>query len=152
VNTLSPWYNASAGTLFAEYSRVGATNFQSIAYFGTPAQTDYIALLFGSSAPSNNQRFDVGVGGVSQASIVVLTTPPINTIAKTAGAYALNDFAATANGVVPGVDPSGTIPTVTSLALGTGSALTGPYLNGYLRRITYYPRRLSNAELQAITA
>jgi hypothetical protein len=23
---------------------------------------------------------------------------------------------------------------------------------GYLRRITYYPRRLSNAELQAITA
>jgi hypothetical protein len=25
-------------------------------------------------------------------------------------------------------------------------------LNGYLRRITYYPRRLSNAELQAMTA
>jgi hypothetical protein len=25
-------------------------------------------------------------------------------------------------------------------------------VNGHLRRITYYPRRLSNAELQAITA
>jgi hypothetical protein len=29
---------------------------------------------------------------------------------------------------------------------------TATFLNGYLRRITYYPRKLSSAELQAITA
>lgn len=147
----SSWYNATQGTLYVEYSRFAEVNFQAVAYFGTPAQTDYMALLFGSSAPSNNQRFDVGVGGVSQASIAVLTTPPLNTITKTIGAYALNDFAATANGAAPGVDTVGTVPTVTLFGLGTGTALTGPYLNGWIRSIRYYPTRLSNATLQGLT-
>lgn len=151
VNTLTPWYNATEGTLYAEYSRFGALNFQNIAAFGNAAQTEALTLVFGSGAPSNNQRFDVTAGGASQASISVLTTPALNTIAKTAGAYALNDFAATANGAAPGTDTSGTVPTVTTLGLGTGAALTGPYLNGYLRRITYFPVRLTNANLQAIT-
>jgi hypothetical protein len=151
VNTLSPWYNASAGTLFAEYSRFGAVSFQTIVALGNAAQTETALLLFGGSAPANNQRFDVNTSTGSQATIVVLTAPPLNTIAKTAGAYALNDFAATANGAVPGVDTSGTVPVVTTLGLGTSTALAGPYLNGYLRRITYYPRRLANADLQTIT-
>jgi hypothetical protein len=33
-----------------------------------------------------------------------------------------------------------------------GSLAGTAQINGYLRRITYYPRRLSNAELQAMTA
>ena len=147
----SSWYNATQGTLYAEYSRFAAVNFQAVAYLGTPAQTDYMALVFGSLAPANNQRFDVGVGGVSQASIAVLTAPALNTITKTVGTYALNDFAATANGAVPGVDAAGTVPTVSSMGIGTGTALTGPYLNGWIRSIRYYPTRLPNATLQGLT-
>jgi hypothetical protein len=33
-----------------------------------------------------------------------------------------------------------------------GATTTLNSINGWLRRITYYPRRLSNADLQAITA
>jgi hypothetical protein len=152
VNTLSPWYNAAEGTLYAEYIRFGAVNFQAVAGISTGSPADNIALIFGSGAPTNNNRFDVADGGATQASITILTSPPLNTLAKTAGAYATNDFAATANGNAPTTDTLGTLPTgLTSLSLGCNSATTGNYLNGYLRRITYYPRRLSNAELQSIT-
>jgi hypothetical protein len=45
---------------------------------------------------------------------------------------------------------TGTIPTVTRLKI--GSRADGVLLwNGYIRRITYYPRRLSNAELVSLT-
>jgi hypothetical protein len=153
VNTLSPWFNAVSGTLYAEYSRFGAANFQSVANIGEPTFFNQLALGFGSGAPSNNNRFDVVVGNVSQASITVLTNPALNTIAKIAGAYATNDFAATANGAVPGIDTAGSLPSgVTVLALACNPALNGGFLNGYLRRITYYPRKLSSAELQAITS
>jgi hypothetical protein len=33
-----------------------------------------------------------------------------------------------------------------------GSLAGATQINGYLRRITYYPTRLSNTDLQAITA
>jgi hypothetical protein len=151
VNTLSPWYNASTGTLYAEYIRFGAVNFQAIATFSDNTVSNTTTLLFGSGAPSNNQRFDVNVSGVGQASIIVLTAPPLNTISKTAGVYAVNDFAATANGAVPGTDTSGTLPTVDRLRLATNGDGTGGFLNGYLRRIVYYPRRLTDLELRQIT-
>jgi hypothetical protein len=41
---------------------------------------------------------------------------------------------------------------VSRLSIGCNTTLNDFFLNGYLRRITYYPRRLSNAELQSITA
>jgi hypothetical protein len=68
---------------------------------------------------------------------------------RTAGAYKVNDFAVSTNGGTVATDTLGTIPTVDRLRL--GERVTGNNLNGYLRRITYYPRRLSNAELQTIT-
>jgi hypothetical protein len=73
-----------------------------------------------------------------------------NTVAKIASAYKANDFAMSTNSGTVQTDTSGSVPSVTQLQLGQG--VPGPALNGYLRRITYYPRRLSNAELQAITA
>ena len=147
----SSWYNQNEGTVVAEYSRFGATNFQAIAYLGTATQTDYMCLVFGSGAPSNNQRFDVGVGSISQVSITVLTTPALNTVSKTAASYKINDFAATANGVIPGTDLSGAIPTVNMLGLGTGTAMAGPYLNGHIKTFKFFSKRFINTYLQRLT-
>jgi hypothetical protein len=73
-----------------------------------------------------------------------------NTVIKIAGAYAVNDFQQATNGTLGVADTSGSLPTVTRLAL--GDIAVGQKLNGYLRRITYYPLRLSNAQLQNLTA
>jgi hypothetical protein len=107
---------------------------------------------------TQNNRIDIGylisalaslevvAGGALQAGMY----PPVGAAArKVAGAYQVNNFAISANGGNVLTDTSGTIPVVDRMRIGDRGGVT---LNGHIRRIAYYPRRLSNAELQAITA
>ena len=71
---------------------------------------------------------------------------------RTALSWQVNDFAWCANGGAVGADTSGSVPSgLTNLSIG-GLPAGQRVLNGYIRRIAYIPRRLSNAELQGITA
>ncbi|WP_430396949.1 phage head spike fiber domain-containing protein [Ferrovibrio sp.] len=66
-------------------------------------------------------------------------------------AYKANDFALAADGAVPLTDNSGSVPANLDM-LRIGSQLGfGNWLNGCIRHIAYFPRRLPNAELQDIT-
>jgi hypothetical protein len=151
VNTLSPWYNATEGTLYAELQR----------YALIPSTA--FANAWSISDNTNNERFisyntgsvqtmDLAVtdGGVAQTVLVAPNAITLNTTIKTAFAYAVNDFAFVRDAGTVQTDTSGTLPTVDRLYIGANSVGTGQWTS-YLRRITYYPRRLSNAELQAIT-
>jgi hypothetical protein len=114
--------------------------------------------LNGASAEISISRFNVesarfGIvdGGVAQATIDTLSnTCPVGSVFKEAGAWAVNDFAATLNGGTVGTDASGTVPTVASLAIGhNGSG--AQQANGYIQQIAIYPTRLSNAQIVALT-
>ena len=146
VNTLSPWFNAAEGTLYVEASpqasNVGGFN---LAELSTDIN-NRIGLYKLTS--TGNASLAVLNGGAIQAST---NSGAWTATGKLAGAYATNDFASSLNGSVPATDTTGTLPAVTTLTLGR-RADGANILNGHLRRITYYPRRLSNAELQAITA
>lgn len=75
-----------------------------------------------------------------------------DTIQKTAMAMAANDLAVVTNGGTVGTDA-----TVTALAglnrvtFGASTLTASVPLNGYLRRVAYFPTRLDNATLQSIT-
>jgi hypothetical protein len=146
VNTLSPWYNASAGTLYAETSVTSTdatTKFAAALSDGTTA--NYIGVFRQSDAQPVGQVQATTTQAALGAGATWTTTTP----RKLALAYAVNDFAFSANGSAAITDSSGTVPTVNQLQLGViGSSLR---LNGYLSRVTYYPRRLANADLQTIT-
>ena len=148
VNTLSPWYNATEGTLFAEYSFYGADPF----FNNTPVmindgtENNYIAIFGYSSAYGWVQA-----SGAASAGLTVGGTTAINTTYKAAVAYKTDDFAFSLSGISPATDSSGSVPTVTSMLLGRRVASSAP-LQGHLRRIAYYPRRLLAAELQSLTA
>ena len=73
-----------------------------------------------------------------------------NTPAKFGFAYRVNDFVAAANGSTPVADTSGAVPTVSQFNI--GSLPAGNQINGRIRRIVFYPTRLTNAQLQALTA
>ena len=150
VNTLSPWFNAVEGTTYFEGVTFDATagSFPRAFQFNDGTNNNVIQVTRNPS--SAKARMSVVVGGVAQAADDA-TTWTLNTNTKVALAYAVNNFAIVANGGAATTDTSGTLPTVTSLLLGSQSG-TVSFLNGYLRRITYYPRRLANADLQAITA
>lgn len=86
-------------------------------------------------------KVQVGDNGAIQADISV--GPAVaGAVAGLALAYAPNDVAGVLNGGAIGLDASATLPTVTALTLGSG----------WHRALGYYPRRLSNAELQQVTA
>jgi hypothetical protein len=147
VNTLSSWYNATEGTLFADVTityTVPSGSFPVSAAFTDGTVNNAIQLGYVTTSVAS---FEITAEGASQAGLF-----PTNVAAnrRTAGAYKVNDFAVSTNGGTVVTDTLGTVPIVDRLRL--GERVTGNNLNGYIRHITYNPRRLADANLQAITA
>jgi hypothetical protein len=154
VNTLSPWYNATEGTLFGEFlipSAMTSLSTPRIATFlgaGGPNIDEIV--LFVSQASGKAASGNVFTASVNAGRIDASPSFAANTITKSAFAVKPSDRAVTTAGATPGTSAAAfTMPTVTSMGLGQVASLF--FLNGYLRRITYYPRRLSDAELQTLT-
>ena len=149
ANLFSQWFNKPAGTLYAEYDAYaplsGAAFAIAILNDGTASNRTYLFLGGGTAAPS----LVVTSVGSAQANIGN-SAISANTITKTAGTYAVNDFAVATNAGTVATDLLGSLP-VGLDRLEIGSFLLGTFLNGHLRRITYYPQRLTNAQLQSIT-
>lgn len=150
VNTISPWFNAAEGTLFAEGSgnSVGNSSVAALRDSGN-SYFDQITL---DRAANNKPRFTGNAANISQW-LLEGTGFAAGVVVRLAGAYKQNDFAASFSGSAAVADLSGAVPSsIARLEIGRLGNSQGEYLNGHIRRIAYYPRRLSNAELQALTA
>ena len=151
VNTLSPWFNAVEGTLFAQFDEyISSSSITNQVFASLNDGTANNEMLLYRSGGGFDARFAILTSGALQADVATSITIAQNTAYKTAGAYKLNDIAASTSGNTPGTDTSATIPTVSALQIGGGRSTTA--FSGHLRRLAYYPRRLTNAELQALTA
>lgn len=147
VNTLSPWFNAAEGTLYVEGQSENATNDSGrLASINNGTAAERFELLYSSASEAQAIISD---GNVTQASFTEAVTK--TNVIKIALAYEINNSNASINGSSEATDTSCTMPTVTQLNIGSRQSASNP-INGHIRRITYYPRRLSNAELQAITS
>lgn len=141
LNTLTPWFNAGAGTLYIEATNVG-TSGTTIAQLGTLSDRILTSVARTGQPGTGGNTL---VGGVSQAAIQSAIGAPGQ---KVAYAYSTNDFACAVDGVLIGTDVSGSLPAVSSMLLGSnGSATT----NCCIRNIQYFPVRLSNADLPLLT-
>lgn len=148
----SNWFNAVEGTMFAEgdgYSTGNSSLFvvrDSLTAYANQMSLDRIG-------SANTPRFAGNFNAVSQFSFVGGTNFTTGTVFKLVGAYQVNNFAASFNGSAASTDTSGSVPTnIAQAELGKLGLSQGEYLNGHLKRLAYYPRRLANSELQAITA
>jgi hypothetical protein len=151
VNTLSPWYNASAGTLYAEvmlYALPPASTFPCYVDINNGTTNERFAL-------SSNQFANHRVTVRNTAGNIWDTNAGGSIVANIASKWALaatsGDFSSAYNGIAGAVSSATGMPAgLTQMTIGAAGGGANR-ANGYLRRITYYPRRLSNAELQAIT-
>lgn len=146
----SSWYRADEGTVYAE--AITASGYNGAGSSQTPfaIYTDLNNGIRFSRETPDAFTLRVNTLGVSQA-LIGLANPANGTSFKVVGAYKSNDFAATLNSGSVGTDSSGPIPSVSTLSLG-GFLLGTRIWNGTIKRFAYYPKRLSNAELQGITA
>lgn len=149
VNSLSPWYNASEGTLYAEIflRQTGDPSSQMMASFNDTTANNRWS--FSVLANTNATQALRNTGG---AGLIITNTSNTATVgAVNKSALAISTGASLVlNGGTVATNASYAAPTVTRLEL--GQQLGAARLNGWLRRLSYYPRRLSDAELQAITA
>ena len=140
-------YNSGAGTVVVEAQRFGTNNYPRSVMIDTGSEAHSIGLgAWGTNTSLNGY---IVSGGVVQAAI---GTGSAGTSAfKNSLAYKENDFAASRDGNTVVTDTSGVVPTgLTTLRIGRNENTT-QYLNGHIKSIQYYPRRLSNAQLQELT-
>ena len=141
----SQWFNAASGTLLTEFTPSTVSGTRTVAAINDNTSNESIHIRTISADPF----FTVTDGGVVQANLDAGSIAA-GTTYKIAGAYALNDFAVSINGGSVVAGTSGTLPTVTQLEM--GSLASTNFLNGHIRSIKYFPTRLSNTQLQALTA
>jgi hypothetical protein len=147
----SSWYNASEGTIYVDaqtnITYAGTNQFPYKLQIDDGTANNRIISLARVLSSYTDQTYAIQVGGVNQA---VFDTNTNNGNSKAAIAYKINDFAFAVAGTLQNTDTSGSVPTVNRMLLGNQSG-SGNWLNGTIRKIAFYPQRVTNAQLQALT-
>lgn len=147
----SSWYSAGEGTITASYY-IGFTSGNRYVVSLDQNNNNYVEVLGNSTSNTSglynrvNGSLDVGFNGSTNVS---LTSRNI-----LAAAIKTNDFALCLNGTMQGTDINAILaPTLASLEIGRyNEGSPGGYFNGRISKIAYYPLRLSNTNLQALTS
>ena len=139
----SSWYRADEGTFYGEASPNALTSDSRYIHVGDSTNR----LLFWSS--SSTFYVETRTSGTEQASLS-FSGLAANTVFKFAGTYKVNDFAASRNASAVQTDTLGTVPVVSQMFIGSNN-LSANSLNGNIKKLAYYPLRLTNSELQGLT-
>lgn len=138
----SSWFNQPEGTFVLEASTASTTAFPVIVGYNA-SSTASAAYLQANQAASWNGSAVLATGAGTVNS---------NVPVKVAMAYNATGRALVLNGGSVATDAN-QLGTANLLAIGRpGNAATSQLLNGHIRSIRYYPTRLTNAQLQALTA
>lgn len=155
TDTLSPWFNMTEGALYAKFlvASLGSPGNRVVAILGVvggaPNRGNYININDASNDAANFLIYDDA--SVFQGVSTPVVTTVVNTEMQVAGAYKVDDSAMSINGAVPVTDATVTLSnTIDRLRMGA-SLNGGSPLSGWIQQFEYYPVRLTNADLQAIT-
>ena len=139
----SSWFNNAEGSFYASLNAKALT-----ASSGVQANDDSTNNRLRLALTSTSDQGTVTVNGTAQATLDG-GTPAADTATKVAMGYKLNDFGLALNGGTIATDTSGLIPVVNQLQIG---AETTTYGNLHLKKVAYWPKKLTSAELVALTA
>ena len=145
----SDWYNQAASTFYSEHQSVPATNQRIYAASDGTGNNAIQGVLTNSGG--SGLSFEVRYSGAVVASVLGSIVPVNGQYYKIAGSYAVNDISAARDSVLGTTDTSANTPVVDRFYIGAG--YTGVnYINGTIKKLAYYPQRLTNAQLQALTS
>ena len=142
VTPISSFYNQSEGTLFAEYRTGAGTPVAGAMVIDDGTNDNRVALFLGASQIAIAATYTT-VGGIAAVA---------NTIFKSVLGYRANDHAASVNGAAVATNTAVGVPSgLTTLGIGAEAGGTYAQPCGHIRRIAYFPKRLSNTLLQSLT-
>jgi hypothetical protein len=138
----SSWYNQGEGALYVELvpSALAAAN-------GIVVNDNTTSNRIRLATTSTSDQCTITATGTAQA-VLDGGTPVANTTMKLAMAYQVNNFALSLGGASVATDTAGVTPIVTQLQIGAETTTVG---NVRIKKAAYYPLRLTDAQLQALT-
>jgi hypothetical protein len=142
----SSWYRADEGTAYVEAASLATAYNASTLTFSDGTLNNRIVIRGMNTA---SQSASIGaVNNVAQWANIFAGQTAAAT--KWALGYRVNDTAFTRNAATPLTDADALIPVVNQLRIGADGDGTLTY-NGHIRKLSYYPKRLADAQLQALT-
>jgi hypothetical protein len=153
VTPISSFYNQGEGTLFGEFSKFQMTANSKVAMFFDPINTARYGGLENDPGTPTTNRFIYQNNAGSTVANISFASAAANTVYRNCGGYASDNFQAAQNGTLGTADTSGTpADTLSHFGVGCLASTNGQFfLNGHIRKVAYWPRRLSNTLLQQLT-
>jgi hypothetical protein len=147
VTPISSFYNLAEGTLFAEGFPTGGATAAASAHLLSIGNSgsQYLSVLRLTSGTTAR-----GYNSDNPDLLADLNGGSFTASGKLAMAAKENDFAFSFNGGTVATDSSGTMPAADRMRIGR-RVDAGAILNGHIRKVAYWPRRLSNSLLQQLT-
>jgi len=138
-------YNSDAGSVAVEWTQPTWGGYVTMLSDNTAANRSII-----NQFTNGQVYFSTITNSVAQGDILSGTSVE-GEYNKAATTIQFNNAAVSLNGAASIVDTTLAVPNVTNLSLGSYTVGGSTYLNGHIKSIKYYPRRLSNAQLQELT-
>jgi hypothetical protein len=149
---IAAWFNLPAGSLVGEANIPQACpngTLQTIAHFDDGSVSNRIRIW--NQSNSTAYFGGVTVGGAAEVGVSSGNVTP-GTSARIGLTYGTGNVVMSRNGSVPVVSAAVGVPVaITSLRIGGTNGPPYWWVNGYIRRVRYWPRALSNTELQQVT-
>jgi hypothetical protein len=144
----SSWYNQSAGSFFVDANHKGSSHFNNAVFLKV------------NNGTTNNQIKIFSVGAdpylyiayiAAEQAYIDAGSVSVGLPNKYAAGFTVNNFALSVNGATAVTDASGTSPMdMTQLTIGARLSGVGQP-NGTIARLSYYPTRLQDFQLQQLT-
>jgi len=165
IDGISSFYNAAEGSVYTEHTQLVAktsgsvSKFPWVMNFGANAAYPILGVYAQNQSTDTFLRQAIKIdsaGPVTQAEQGATLALTAGTIHKFIAGYATNNVATYRNGSAGGTDDTVDLSGTTGMErMGIGNlyrdTIGDDYLNGHIRKIAYWPRRLSNTLLQQLT-
>lgn len=151
-SNFSSWYNQEEGSVYSEFRidqkpLAGYYNTRTWALNNQSGNSVYSYV----DAATGKMYHDVLYNGSLTSTIQSSNTWSLNTVYRNSTGFKTNDIGVSYNSSID-VDVSNNVPKdISYLQIAAQSSGVAP-LRGHLRRFTYYPKKLTNQELQTLTA
>jgi hypothetical protein len=150
----SSWFRADEGTVYAEATSPNVTENRAFYPYviSDGTNSNYLGVHRGFAGSTNRFVSIIQINNsTSQGMFNNAVNWDPNSLAKIAFGFKFNDVAGVYNSGNTVTDTETLVPVVNRINIGANPAGTGSFFNSHIRKLAYYPKRLTNAQLQAIT-
>lgn len=145
----SDWFNATEGTFDVSFSSTGATPYAGAFWVSDAVKTSSLGFSCGVNGPTNFGYMRGADGSLKSLSLGSYTAYTTESIVL---AYTAANFYGSANASTVSSAAITAFPTSEALSLGYQSTAGGSsYLNGHLKKLSYYKQKVTSPEMQAFS-